>query len=232
MRALSLRGSVERVRFGDASKTAGSVGIEERALAYLNKGWFSARYLDVFAIGGGNAGVDGGLGMDGALGLRAPFAERHGPFFRLGVRAHLLHRGRFHTSLVEFPQAQLGYSLLARAIHVDLGARAGYSLVGRYAIDGAPSRRLGSTPEFGGYGAIGLRPIRLDVEVSRIASGNVNLTPVDTLSALLCGVASPPTVCVRAELLRGDVRGPSGQPLPSSSAYLGISVGVGPAEWR
>ena len=56
MRALSLRGSVERTRVGDGDRTAGSLGVEERALAYLSLGHWSARYSDVLSLGG--AGLD------------------------------------------------------------------------------------------------------------------------------------------------------------------------------
>lgn len=242
MRVLSIRGTVERVRLGRDSSATGTVGVEERALAYLNQGWISARYTDLLGIGAGDEGIEGGLAVDAALGLRLPWPPRsrggeqarHGPFLRVGARAHLLDRGHLLTSLVELPQAQLGYSLLAPNIHVDLGARAGVSLAGRYLLHGsddAAPRKLGSAAELGGYAAIGVRPFRLDVEVSRVTAPG-DLGPVDALSALLCSVLSPPTLCVKGELLRADVIGSSGATISSSGAYVGMSLGLGPAEWR
>jgi hypothetical protein len=231
MRALSLRGSVERTRVGNDDQTAGSLGVEERALAYLSLGNLSARYSDFFALGGGDAGVDGGVGVDAALGYRAPLGERHGPLARVGVRAHWLYYGHFYTSLLELPQAQLGYSYVSRGAHVEAAARAGPVLTGRYGVDGGAATRLGGSLEVGGYAALAVRPLRLDIEVARVRLDGGERGPVDSLDALLCGALGHPTVCLRTGVMRGRLVARSA--LEEAKAfYVGVTIGVGPVEWR
>jgi hypothetical protein len=231
MRALSLRGSLERTRLGDGDRTAGSLGVEERALSYMSLGSLSARYSDLLALGGGDAGVDGGLGVDAALGFHAKFDGRHGPLGRLGVRAHWLHHGHFHTSLLELPQAQLGYGYVTRTLHVEAAARGGPVLTGRYGVDGGSSARLGDSLEVGGYVAFALRPVRLDVEASRIRLDAGASGPVDSLEALLCGALGHPTACVQVITARGRLAvGPALE--RATAVYVGVTIGIGPVEWR
>jgi hypothetical protein len=232
MRSLSLRGSSERTQIGRDDRTGGSLGVEERALAYLSLGRLSARYADFLSLGGSDAGVDGGLGVDAALGYRAPIGERHGPFGRLGVRAHMHYRAHFYTSLLELPQAQLGYAYLGRRFHVEAAARGGPVLTGRYGVDGGAATRLDGSLEAGGYIAMGFRPLRLDVEASRVRldSGGAQ-APVDSVDVLLCGVLSKPIVCFHGSADRGKLAGISGL-TPATGTYVGVSIGFGPVEWR
>ena len=230
MRSLSLRGSVERTRIGTDDRTAASIGVEEHALAYMSLGHISARYTDFLALGGGGAGVDGGLGLDAAVGYRPLFGQRHGPFGRLGVRAHWLYRGHFHSSLLELPQAQVGYSYIGRRLHLEAGARGGPVLTGRYGVDGGAATRLGGSLEVGAYVGAGFRPLRLDVEASRVRLGGAD-GPVDSLDALLCGTLARPTVCFHGTGLRGDLGGSSGRG-QATAVYVGVTIGIGPVEWR
>jgi hypothetical protein len=230
MRALSLRGSEERTRIGADDRTAASVGVEERALAYLTLGKVTARYTDFFSMGGGGRGIDGGLGVDAAIGVRPLFGEHHGPIARLGIRAHYLYGQHFHTSLLELPQLQLGYSYLRKALHFEAGARSGPVLTGRYGVDGGAATTLSGVFEVGGYAAVGARPIRLDVEASRVRLDAGPEGPVESIDALLCGTARA-IVCFKSYLARGGLVGVGGL-TRATAVYIGLTVGLGPVEWR
>ncbi|HEX4338905.1 MAG TPA: hypothetical protein VH062_23525 [Polyangiaceae bacterium] len=230
MRSYSLRVSDERSRIGTDDRTAGSVGLEERSLNYLSLGKWSARYTDFIAFGGGNAGVDGGAGMDGAIGFKPLVGPGHGPLLRLGVRAHWYYRAHFHTSILELPQAQVGYSFIGRRLHLEAAARGGPVLTGRYGVDGGAVTRLDNSLEVGGYVSFGLRPVRLDVEASRVRLGGVS-GPVDSLDALLCGTLAKPIVCFHGSALRGTLGSRSGSQL-GTATYVGVTIGYGPVEWR
>jgi len=231
MRALSLRISDERTHIGGDSRTAGSAGVEERALSYLSLGKLNARYTDFLSLGGGDAGVDGGLGVDAAIGYQPLLGEHHGPFVRFGIRAHSLYRGRFHTSLFELPQAQLGYSYIRRTLHLEAGARSGPVLTGRYGVEGGAATDLGGSLEVGGYVAVGVRPLRLDVEASRVRIDPGAEGPVNSIDALLCGAMARPIVCFHGSAVRGDLVGTTGL-TRATAAYVGLTVGFGPVEWR
>jgi hypothetical protein len=231
MRSYSLRVSDERTVIGRDDRTAASVGVEERALAVLSLGTWSARYTDFIALGGGAAGVDGGFGTDAAVGYRPLFGDRHGPFARLGVRAHWYHRAHFHTSILEVPQLQLGYSFIGRRLHVEAAARGGPVLTGRWGVDGAAATRLGGSLEVGGYVSLGFRPLRLDVEASRVRLDAAIPGPVESLDALLCGTLAKPIVCFHGSALRGSLVGGPGL-ARATATYVGVTIGFGPVEWR
>jgi hypothetical protein len=231
MRAISVRGSFERTGLAGEHQTNFSGGLEERGLAHMNFGVLSARYLDFATIGGGNAGVDGGLGADVAFGLRPRLGRGHGPLFRLNARAHLLYGGRFHSSLVEFPAAQVGYAFVGGTYHVELAGRAGLALVGRYAVEGATSRHLGGAPELGGYLSLGARPLRLELDVSRIASETDRFGGLHAVDGFMCVVFMIPTVCAHAQVLQGDAA-VKGERRETTASYAGITVGLSAFEWR
>jgi hypothetical protein len=231
MRSFALRASEERTHIADRDQTAASVGIEEHAAAYMSLGGWNARYTDFLAVGGGNAGFDGGLGFDAAIGAQPLFGPGHGPFGRFGMRAHYFYRGRFHTSVLELPQLQLGYSYLHRTLHVEAGARGGPVLTGRYGVEGGAATRLDGSIEVGGYLAFGLRPLRLDLEASRVRLDGGVSGPVESLDGFLCGVLGRPIVCFRGSAVRGNLVGATGL-ARATAVYLGITIGYGPVEWR
>jgi hypothetical protein len=231
MRTLSLSGSESRTRLGADDRTAGSFGVEERSLAYLSLGKVNARYTDFFALGGSGAGFDGGLGVDAAIGLRPLFGKHHGPVVRLGIRAHYVYRPHFHTSLLELPQLQLGYAYLRKPLHLEAGARSGPVLTGRYGVDGGATTSLSGAFEVGGYVAFGARPVRLDVEASRVRLDPGPEGPVESIDALLCGALARPTVCFHGYAARGRLVGVAGL-TRATAAYIGLTIGLGPVEWR
>src|SRR5690606_31617268 len=152
----------------------------------------------------------------------------HGPFSRIGGRAQLFGNEELYASLVELPELQLGYQLLRKNLHVELAARGGAVLVGRYSPDDA-RRPLGKAFEWGGLLSLRVDAIHLDVEFMRIeARASDPDTPVDVLSGMLCGAAFPLGVCFDARRYSGDVRPRASlSPLEVTSTYFGITIGGG-----
>lgn len=231
MRALSVQGAEEHTRIGADDHTAGSFGVEERALAYLSLGKVNARYTDFFTMGGGPAGFDGGLGIDAAIGFRPLIGEHHGPIARLGLRAHYRYHQHFHSSLLELPQLELGYAYLRKTLHLEVGVRGGPVLTGRYGVDGGATTNLSGTFEVGGYLAFGARPVRFDLEASRVRLDAGPEGPVESIDALLCGALSRPIVCFHGSAARGDLLGVAGL-TRATATYIGLTVGIGPVTWR
>lgn len=211
----------------DGRDPKAAVGLVSESVSYLQdpKAGVNARLSHFALLGGGRSGLEGGLGVSLAGGLLVPVGADHGPFSRLGLRAQMLGNDVLWTSLVELPELELGYQLLRRTLHLELAARGGAVLVGRYNPDGA-RRPLGSAFEYGGLVATRVGAVDFDLEWTRIeARGSDPGTPVDVLSALLCGGANYFGVCFDARLYAGDVR-EAGRVRERTSAFIGLSLGA------
>lgn len=218
-----LRGSLAR---GAAHDRAVGVSLISEGVSYGSGSLVTLRLAHLAFLGAGADGVEGGLGLDYAMGLRARLGPHHGPFARLGLRAHLLGNQKFYSSRVELPQLQLGYQLLDQRMQLELGGRGGFVLIGRQnALDGR--RPLGDALDFGGYTALRFESLRLEADCTRTrARSSAPGTPVDELSGLLCGIAPPFGVCLDARYYRGDVRTGQGVRL-AQSTYVGLAIGAG-----
>lgn len=218
-----LRGSLTR---DAAHNTAVGVSVVSQGVSYLSGSLLTLRLAHLAFVGAGADGVEGGLGLDGAVGVRARFGPDHGPFARLGLNAHLLGNQNLYSSGVELPELQLGYQLLGQQTQLELGARGGFMLIGRYNALGG-RRPLGDAFEFGGYSEVRFAALHLDASWSRIeARSSAPGTPVDELSGLLCAISAPFGICLDARYYSGDVRTAQG-PRLAQSAYFGLSLGAG-----
>lgn len=209
-----------------AHATAVGVSLISEGVSYASGSLLTLRLAHLAFLGAGADGVEGGLGLDYAMGLRARLGPHHGPFARLGLRAHLLGNQNFYSSRIELPQLQLGYQLLDQRTQLELGARGGFVLIGRYNTLGG-RRPLGDAFELGGYSAVRFSSLHLEAGWSRIeARSSAPGTPVDELWGLLCGIAPPFGVCLDARYYRGDVRTGQGVRL-AQTAYIGLALGAG-----
>jgi hypothetical protein len=220
-----LRATLTRVQGSDA--VAGAV-LGGAGVAYDTRDLATIRLTHFAFLGGGTGGVEGGIGLAYAMGLLAPLGSNHGPFARLGGRAQVYGNDELYTSLVELPELQLGYQLLERDLHFELAGRGGAVLVGRYNPANA-SRPLGKAFEWGGIASLRVNAVHLDVEFMRIeARSSAPETPVDVLSAMLCGAVFPLGICLDMRRHSGEVRPRSGGPsLDLESTYVGLTVGAG-----
>ncbi len=218
-----LRGSLLR----DASHETG-VGAEltSEGVSYGSGSLLTLRLGHLVFLGAGGDGAEGGLGLDYAMGLRPRLGPHHGPFARLGLRAHLLGNQKLYSSRVELPELQLGYQYLDQQLQLEAGGRSGFVLIGRYNALGG-RRPLGDSLELGGYTALRFESLHLEASWTRTeAKSSAPGTPVDELSGLLCGIAPPFGICFDARYYRGDVRVGGGVRL-AQSTYVGLTIGAG-----
>jgi hypothetical protein len=219
-----LRGSMTRA--GERDAVAG-LQLGGGGVAYDRRGSATLRATHFAQIGGGTGGVEGGIGLAYAAGLLGELGRGHGPVARFGGRAHLLGNDELYASLVELPEVQLGYQLLARRLHLELAARTGAVLVGRYNPEGG-RRPLGKAFEWGALAALRVEGVHLDLEWMRIEARSSDPdTPVDVLSGLLCAAASPLALCLDARRYTGDVRAEASDARRVTSTYLGLTAGWG-----
>ncbi len=224
------RVSITRLRGSDADDVGSGLGMalaghSERYGAY---GVFSVREASFAFLGGGSLGFEGGLGADVAAGTRLPVASNHGPFFRLGLRGHLLGNDKIYTSLLEIPQLQIGYQSLREGHVFEIAGRVGPVLAGRYNTGDHAERKLGKSFEAGGHVAMHSHPWHLEIGHTHVIADG-KLGDVDLLDARLCGDASFLQLCVDTRWGLGDASIAGAGPLagnPVESYFTGLSIGV------
>jgi hypothetical protein len=220
--AIGLRGSEVHVFGASADEGAGLMffaGGEE----FGHERFWSSRDTYGLALGGGGAGLEGELSGSIAYGFRAPVTRDQGPVVRAAASAHLLGNNAFYSSLLELPQAQVGWQWSHGYAVVEVAGAAGLVLTGRFRAGDAATRELGGFA-FGGHASLQVPWVRFTMEAERLPSGDALTAPVDVLGGTLCAVAFPMAVCAdgRAEQSRAWVG--AGQPLVTA-AYAGLTIG-------
>lgn len=190
---------------------------------------WSTRNVYQLAIGGGAAGFEGTLLGGWAGGVRIPLSPsgRHGPILRLGVLGYLRGNDAFYGSLLELPQLQVGYQYQHGRTLIELGVTSGAVLVGRSRIANTGRRTLGSGFEYGAYGAVQLRWLRLGVSASRIPASDAWDLPLDVVEGALCGRVQRFAICSDARLAAAQAPTPvAGGLIEARSVYAGLTLGV------
>lgn len=216
-----LRGSETLV---DGADPRVGVSLSSLAHTYVTdpRAGVSARASHVAFLGGGRGGMEGGLGLDLGFGLYHALGRHHGPFSRLGGRGYLLGNPSFYQSLLELPTLQLGYQLLGPSRHLELAARGGPVLTGRWNPDGE-ERRLGGSFEWGGHAALHAGAVNLELEFSHLMPNEDDAHGgMDSLTAFLCGGARYLGACFDVRFVRG-ASGPSSAPI--DGVLFGLSLG-------
>ncbi|HEV8247770.1 MAG TPA: hypothetical protein VGP93_18475 [Polyangiaceae bacterium] len=221
------RGSETLSQVGADSEHAAAVEFSLTNHAYQGSGLWTNRSLFFGFIGGGSAGVEGGLGADIAGGLRIHFAPTHGPIVRLGVRGYLLGNDVLYSSLLELPEGQLGYQILSRQALVEIAFSAGPVLTGRYDVGRADPRKLGGTFEWGGHFALRADVLHAELSLSRLETEQGSALPaIEQVSLVLCGMPPPFGICLDVRRWATQVRD-SGAVLDSRANYVGLQIGIG-----
>jgi hypothetical protein len=97
-------------------------------------------------------------------------------------------------------------------------------------VDTTVTEELGDAGDVAARLALALEPIRLEAEVSRLSPRGAR-PPVDQIDSFLCGAPRALVACFHARFYRADLlAGTSVERTWASS--VGISLGMGPAEWR
>jgi len=222
--------SMTRLQGSDADNTGHGLGLtlSGHSERYGAHELFNVREASFAFIGGGSLGFEGGLGADIAAGVRVPVARSHGPFFRLGMRGHLLGNDKLYTSLLEIPQLQLGYQSLRSGEVFELAGRVGPVLAGRFNTGDNAERKLGKAFEMGGHLAVHAAPVHFELEHTHVLMDGP-LGDVDLMSTRVCGDAWILQLCVDTRVGRGDAAVPEVGALPNNpvtSYFGGLSIGV------
>ena len=177
-------------------------------------------------LGGGSTGFDGQLLVESAVGVRWPLAGAHGPLLRLGARGWLQGNDDFYSSLIELPTLHAGYHLFKRGLLMQVAARGGVALIGRFRTADASARKLGESFVWGGHATVHVERALLSAEWSRI---EVQSGPVTVARVQLCGSAHWLLLCGNLErhAERADPPPGSGPVLERRAVVAGLSLGVG-----
>jgi hypothetical protein len=185
-----------------------------------------------WVLGGGDAGFEGMLAGMVDFGYRLDVTERQGPFARAGFDGRMQGNDRLYFSTLELPRLSLGWQYLDGHTLLEIGARGGPILSGRYNPGDEGYRRLSGSIEYGGFVAAQFSFLRIDVTAMRIDARNTGTgRPVDVGRGSVCGIAGSFGICADMMAIRGDAdMGPNaGGVQTATSTYAGLSIGV--ASW-
>ena len=231
MNGLFLREGFTRSTY-TSTDTAFSAAAAVRSLVYANYmdlGQALVRsdrsQLSAYA-GGGSTGFDGQLLVESAVGVRWPLAGTHGPVLRLGGRGWIQGNDDLYSSLIELPTLHAGYHLFKRGLLIEIAARGGVALIGRFRTADASARRLGESWVWGGHATVHVGRALLSAEWSRL---EVQSGPVDVARVQLCGSAHWLLLCGNVERHAEQLNAAAGarETLERRAVVAGLSLGVG-----
>jgi hypothetical protein len=224
--ASGLHASLTRVRGGDKNGEVGAVGIATSHVGFGFEQGVAVRVVNTGSIAGGPDGVQGGLGNAVAGGVRLPFDTTHGLVLRGGIEASFFGNKVLWDSLLELPQLHVGYQWLVPHAVIDVAARGGYVLLGRFNTGDGASRRLDGAPEVGGIASYHLGAIDLRASYARVFARHGG-EPVDLLEGALCGHGGVVVMCTDLRYEVGDVRMPADRAWSEARAsYVGLTLGI------
>ncbi|RYE82106.1 MAG: hypothetical protein EOO75_21205 [Myxococcales bacterium] len=211
----------------DAELTGLSLSLAVSSGRWRSLGFSSSHTRIAGSLGGGTVGFDGQLALSHASGLRLELGDSHGPFVRTGIRGQIGGNRRLYTSFLELPHAEAGYQYLDDRWMLEVGARTGVVLAGRYNPTGEGHHRLGRSLEFSGYVALSIAQLRLEASVMRVdRAGDRRPVDVGRVDACLWPGASY-AVCFDGQWLRirrDDATTGESYEVPSS--YAGLLFGI------
>lgn len=234
VRRIGLRATATSVFNGSRTRWAGAGLVSQDALAYFDVGRLSVRYLDFAGIGYGSASLEGGLGADLAMGIRMPITESVAAILRAGLRAYLFGNDLFYTSSVELPQVQAGVDWSNSRIQVEIAARGGLVLVGRYRV-GQLRVKPGQSPTLGAFGSFRIPNALVEFSWTHLfAEGKSNFSDYDEIRAIACAVPHPLVVCADVGYKRAGSmdKANTAHPARGRTVYVGATLSIADMEWR
>lgn len=220
LREFSLVGLVSADLHGRTDAIGGAAvglhGVGDMDIAAL-----SVRYRDTLALGYMSGGIAGEMSVDVAAGTHIMLGASHGPVVRGGLRARLLGNDALYDSLIELPQAQLGYQWLQGPLQLELAARGGLMLDGRLFLPGV-RHNFGLQPEIGAYSTLRYQWLRADLEWSWLRVDG-SFAHAQRGEARLCGASVPFSVCMFATRYFASAKRDAAD---ASWLQLGLSLSV------
>jgi hypothetical protein len=214
---------------GDASDHLGSLSLMSRRAGFAYDRGLDVRASNFLELGAGvhDGGVvfHGGFGFDLAGGYRFHVAETHGPFIRGGFEALIVGDALVYQSLLELPQAQLGYQYLAGTTLLEAAGRSGFSMFGRSDTGYHANRHLDQVLDVGAMATAKTGPLLLAAEWSHFLARGDGGAPIDWLTVSLCGIVHKVAVCTDARMVAGDVFTAANEPTASHVTQVGLTVG-------
>jgi hypothetical protein len=179
-----------------------------------------------FVLGGGQAGFEGTLAGVVDIGYRLDVTEKQGPFARAAFDGHMQGNDAFYVSGLELPRLSAGWQFLSGHTVLEMGARGGPILTGRFNPAGGERSTTGAW-ELGAFVSGQVEFVRLEATAMRIEARKTgDHSPIDVGRGALCGVAGPVGICWDFALMRGTADMGPGRGLEQAFAtYTGITVG-------
>jgi len=183
-----------------------------------------------WVLGGGTAGFEGMLAGVIELGYRLDVSETQGPFARAAFDGRMQGNDRFYFSMLELPRLTLGWQFLSGRTVLEVGARGGPILTGRFNPGDNGVRSLSGSLEYGAFASAQVEFLRFEATAMRIdARKTGNFTPVDLGKGSVCAIAGKVGICGDFMVMRGDARFPVYGHQEALATYAGITVGL--ASW-
>jgi hypothetical protein len=218
-----------RVSMTDARQQTVGLSFAGRFATYVDSGAGTARVAMFWNLGGGGAGFEGAFGGGLAGGVRARIDPVQSIVFRIGFEGYVLGDNLFYASAFELPQGQVGYQFFDGRRLFEIGAKSGAVLTGRFRDPKDQAERAYPVSvEWGGYGSLSLRPLRIDASYTRIEDRSDALgTPIDLVEGNSCGFVGPVALCADARWQRSALAFTAVGPGQLSSFYGGLTAGFG-----
>lgn len=225
-RQLSLGGSVSQASSESTSErgVAALVG-QFGSLDSTRLGWVQ-RSRTFAMLGGGSAGVEGGIGGEISAGPLFEIVPGEGSFVRGGVSAELLGNQHFYSSWITLPRLELGYHAHDTERLFEGYAFVGPTWTGRVKLsDQEGQHKLGATIEHGAMASFATPDVHFDLSYQRFAVWNRDGT-AHVVRATACGQLGRPSICFRARFYEAPQ-----DPEALGRArigYFGVFLGLGP----
>jgi hypothetical protein len=210
---------------GDATRRLGTIGVHSEQLGYGYDRGLDVRVANSFDLGGDVRGFHGGLMGDLSGGYRFGESDTHGPLVRGGIALALRGDQLVYQSLLELPQAQIGYQYVTADTVIDVAPRLGFVILGQSNTGDQASRKLDLGLDAGATGALRVGPIMARASWSHLlphSSGGA----VDWVGLGLCGRTAL-VLCTTASFVTGDVHLPGGSIVGSHVTEITFTIGLG-----
>jgi hypothetical protein len=226
---LGTRGSVSYVAKAGKDSLAGGFVATYRTEHYATHENLAVHFVGSGSFGGGSAGNEGGLALGLDFGYRANVSERSGPFLRAGMNGMLLGNQSLYLAMFEPLQARVGYQFLDPGLLVEAGLTQGLIPIGTYRPGDNGRRSLARATELGGYAALHIATVRIDVAFMHLFTDDGSLgDDLDLVRGALCDYKLKLTICVDTLIMRGRAVFPHSAERMTTSLYSGMTLGFSP----
>ncbi|MGE0327313.1 MAG: hypothetical protein AB7S68_33635 [Polyangiaceae bacterium] len=224
-----------QLSLGASASHASSDSSSERSVAALvgqfgsldstRLGWVQ-RSRTFGVVGGGSAGVEGGIGGEISAGPLFEVAPGEGSFVRGGISAELLGNQHFYSSWLTLPRLEVGYHAHDTSRLLEGYAFVGPNWTGRVKLsDQEGQHKLGGTIEHGAVLTFATPDVRFDLSYQRFAVWNRDGS-AHIVRATACGHFGRPSICFRARVYRAP-QDPE-ELGRANIGYFGVFLGLGP----